>query len=352
MRALMTHLKPLAVTALITAVVGGTLAVTLSAASAGSHPGTASVWVDQTLGFFAGNGTVNTIEVKPLASGGFTFTDSGETLELTDDAGSGCTLTTSHTSSCTAAVTGVSAMLNDGNDKFTSTAAVTSHVDAGAGDDLLLGGTGEDYLSGDGGSDLVYGGFGRDYLRGGAGVDTLFGQAGDDNITSEDNLDALWGSSGNDWLIGGKTMHGDDNDDVLFAERGAEVWGGTETDRVSFGNWTEPVRVSLDDRANDGNASADPTSTCGTWPNVCPPGAMNVHSDVENVTGTDYSDRIIGSNTANALDGGWGNDVLDGRGGNDYLDVEKGAEQTVHGGSGANDTCVGYGITIRDGCEH
>jgi Ca2+-binding RTX toxin-like protein len=112
------------------------------------------------------------------------------------------------------------------------------------------------------------------------------------------------------------------------------------------------VHVSLDGNRNEGNASADPNGDCGSWLGGCIPDPMNVHGDVEKIIGTAYNDMIIGNNENDVIDAGTGNDAIDGRGGNDYLDVESGANQRVHGGSGDNDTCVGFGITVRDGCEH
>jgi Ca2+-binding RTX toxin-like protein len=348
----MTKFKPAAVAVLMTAVVGGSIAFTLQQASASAHPGIASVWVDQTLGFAAGTGTVNTVEVKPLSGGGFTFADATGTIELKSDAGFGCVQTNSHMVTCTAAVKATWATLADGNDHFNNSTNLTANAYGGDGDDELLGGGGMDQFYGDAGKDLLAGGYGDDILEGGPGVDTVYGQAGNDSLTSADHLDALWGSSGNDTLRGGATMHGDDNNDILYPVLGGEHWGGTEYDVVDFSQWSETVHVSLDGNQNDGNASADPTSGCGSWLGGCIPDPMNVHGDVEKIVGTAYDDVIIGNDNDNAIDAGAGNDAIDGRGGNDYLDVEGGASQRVHGGSGNNDTCVGFGITVRDGCEH
>jgi Ca2+-binding RTX toxin-like protein len=344
----MLRVKSLAVAGLVTAVVAGSIAITLTQAGASAHPGIASVWVDQTLGFWAGTGTVNTVVATPLAGGGFTFTDSSGTIELKDDVGSGCQQTTSHTVTCSAAVTRINASLEDGNDKFNNKTDLPAQADGQDGDDLLVGGSGPDDLYGGPGSDLIYGGYGDDHLDGGVGVDTVYGQAGNDELQDNDNQDALWGSSGNDEFWGGRTIHGDDDNDLIHPALTSEIWGGTEYDTVDFADWNEPVHVSLDGNWNDGNAAVDPTSVCSGG---CIPGPMNVHTDVEKVVGTRYADLIIGNNSANAIDAGAGNDRIDGRGGDDYLDAEAGSGQIVRGGAG-NDTCVGYGITVREACEH
>jgi Ca2+-binding RTX toxin-like protein len=238
----------------------------------------------------------------------------------------------------------VQTQLADGNDSYDNRTALVTAVNAGDGDDTLLGGTGYDFFYGGPGKDLLKGGFGNDVLDGGAGKDTVFGQAGNDELTSTDHLDALWGSSGKDVLTGGATMHGDDGNDVLHPALGGEHWGGTEYDVVDFSAWSHLVFVSLDDNQNDGDVSADPDADL--------PDPMNVHSDIEKIVGTAFNDVIVGSKSDDAIDGGPGNDVIDGRGGDDYLDVEGGYHQRVHGGTGTDDTCVGYNITTRDGCEH
>jgi Ca2+-binding RTX toxin-like protein len=348
----MFRVKPLAVAGLVTTVVAGSIAFTLVQASASAHAGVAYIDADQKLGFLAGSGTVNTVEIKPIAFGGITLSDTSGTVELEPDAGTGCVQTTSHLVTCDASIVGLSARLSDGNDKFTNTTKLPAYVYGDDGDDQLLGGTGPDHIDGGPGKDLIYGGLGNDYLDGEQGADTLYGQAGNDELISADHQDALWGSSGNDVLRGGKTMHGDDDNDTLYPVLGGEHWGGTEYDTIDFSGWTEIVHVSLDGDQNDGNADADPTAGCGSWLGGCIPDPMNVHGDIEKIIGTDYNDVIIGNGNDNAIDAGQGNDAIDGRGGNDYLDVEGGQNQRVHGGDGNNDTCVGFNITTRDGCEH
>ena len=67
-------------------------------------------------------------------------------------------------------------------------------LDGGTGDDLLLGGAGNDTLRGRDGNDILLGGFGNDLLEGGNGNDILLGGSGNDRLR---------GGSGNDLLVGG-----------------------------------------------------------------------------------------------------------------------------------------------------
>jgi Ca2+-binding RTX toxin-like protein len=343
--------KPVAVAALSAAVVAGGIAVSLTDAAASANPSVASVSNGQ-LYFTAGNGTANHLSVTARSGGGFTLTDTAATISLSSPGG--CVLSADKFAvQCPGTVIELDASLADGDDTFNNQTATQAVVEGSDGDDTLIGGSGADSLHGGDGADLIYGGYGDDVLDGDDGVDTVYGQAGDDVLSSFDNNDALWGGSGRDRLAMGLTMHGDDDDDVLVPGRHGEIWGGTEFDTINYSTWTQLANVSLDGVANDGSAGTDPTNDpCGGWlPGGCIPGPMNVHGDIEKIIGTKYNDTIIGNGNANQIDAGAGNDAIDGGGGNDYLDVEAGSQQRVHGGSGT-DTCVGYGITVKDGCEN
>jgi uncharacterized delta-60 repeat protein len=89
-------------------------------------------------------------------------------------------------------------------------------VDAGAGNDSVLGGSGDDSLLGGAGADTLFGGKGHDTLRGGDGndylnggrdTDQVFGDAGNDQIFSLDgNAETIDGGAGFD------RVKSDDND--------------------------------------------------------------------------------------------------------------------------------------------
>jgi Ca2+-binding RTX toxin-like protein len=98
-------------------------------------------------------------------------------------------------------------------------------IDAGAGDDVVYGGSGNDDLRGGDGDDTLYGGDGNDDLRGGDGNDTLYG--GDGN-------DQLRGGAGDDTLFGGEG-----NDEFIF-------WEGDGTDTIDGGagaGWTDTIEL-------------------------------------------------------------------------------------------------------------
>ena len=98
-------------------------------------------------------------------------------------------------------------------------------------DDLIYGYAGNDALIGNSGNDLLYGGDGADTLIGGTGNDTLYGDAGDDVLDGGDGNDTLTGDVGNDVLDGGNAsdlLYGGAGDDTLGGEfGGADYYGST-----------------------------------------------------------------------------------------------------------------------------
>ncbi|MBS0473508.1 MAG: hypothetical protein JSR60_20745 [Proteobacteria bacterium] len=89
----------------------------------------------------------------------------------------------------------------------------------GAGEDDVLGGRDNDTISGGGGDDLILGGYGDDTIDGGSGNDGLFGEFGNDTITAGKG-DYVSGGPGNDFIkltdFGGfYAIDGDSGNDTL-----------------------------------------------------------------------------------------------------------------------------------------
>jgi Ca2+-binding RTX toxin-like protein len=81
----------------------------------------------------------------------------------------------------------------------------------GGGDDKFKGGCGDDIMLGRGGNDCLDGGCGDDIIAGGKGRDHLKGGCGDDILLGGKNRDHLDGGPGRDYLDGGQgkdTNHG------------------------------------------------------------------------------------------------------------------------------------------------
>jgi Ca2+-binding RTX toxin-like protein len=157
------------------------------------------------------------------------------------------------------------------------------------------GGTYNNFTGGDA-ADLLIGSSGDDYLNGGAGNDMLQGRAGKDELHGGLGLDELRGEDGADVLEGGS--------------QGDVFTGGDGADAVTYGNRSAPVRVMINNLADDGSSHE------GDY----------VQADVENALGGTGDDILVGpsEDIRNAFFGGPGDDTLYGGGGNDGL----------HGGAG------------------
>jgi Ca2+-binding RTX toxin-like protein len=99
--------------------------------------------------------------------------------------------------------------LGDGDDTLVVDADVKADITAhggegedvligGGGDDKLYGGSDSDVILGRGGDDCLHGGRGRDYLFGGEGRDTLYGGRGRDYLDGGPGHDHNHGGPGRD----------------------------------------------------------------------------------------------------------------------------------------------------------
>jgi serralysin len=208
----------------------------------------------------------------------------------------------------------------------------------GQGQDWLLGGAGADELHGDADADLLKGGSGGDLLDGGDWVDTASylespsgvtvklatgaGSGGDaegDTLTSVENLQ---GSNFDDELGGdglSNRLDGGSGDDTLKGGGGADVLiggDGLDTATYLFSESGSGVNVDLEfGAAIWGDAQGDTLS------------------GIENLIGTNFSDRLAGDDGFNHLEGGSGPDILWGKGSGDVL--EGGSEEDeLHGDEG------------------
>ena len=184
------------------------------------------------------------------------------------------------------------------NLNFTWRDAVTQDdytVLSSTGEPLMVlprSGVGVEVLAGDG-DDIVTSGAGRDLIRGGAGNDTLNGRGGDDILNGGLDADALDGGQG--------------SDTATYENATAGVAASLTTSLAGF--------------TSAGEAVGD------------------TYVNIENLTGSDYNDILVGDAQSNILSGGGGDDRLVGLGSSDTLD----------GGSG-NDTAsyeyATFGVTV------
>ncbi len=73
--------------------------------------------------------------------------------------------------------------------------AGNDHITTGVGDDIVIGGAGNDKINGRGGNDILSGGAGDDKLDGGHGLDVLIGGIGKDHLKGDHDDDLLIGDS-------------------------------------------------------------------------------------------------------------------------------------------------------------
>ena len=217
--------------------------------------------------------------------------------------------------------------------------------------DNLDGRGGDDILRGLGGSDMLTGGAGADLLDGGEGSDTasyressrpvrvnlglqtaqtgfsagdetgdvfrgiehVEGSHFDDEFSGDSGANELHGLGGDDLLIGSAgrdRLFGGDGNDLLRGGMGGDFHdGGDGMDRASYVNATARVIVDLAQPSlNTGFAEGDRFVS------------------VEQVYGSDHSDRLYGDNADNWLFGADGDDDLHGRVGDDILSGGDGAD--------------------------
>ena len=301
----------------------------------------------------------------------------------------------------------------DGDDRVKVISYGNGNLDGGTGDDELIAGDGPDLIAGGPGADLLVGGGNVDTVTydddtagvdatiggsatssedgtgdtlssdvenvvGGRGDDVLTGDGGANDLTGGYGADMLKGMGGKDQLQGGRWSHvsfvaandGDDTleggtgSDDLSAGAGADTFsGGAGVDTVSYasdhnGSWKDyqtdtqmdaaPITVTIGAGNNDdGNAKDGPVG-----------GRDTVGLDVENLEATNLGDTLTGSATPNRINGYAGADTINGLGGNDIL--RGGYDQvadTLDGGDEA-DTYVAEGYwdysdenTLPDGAD-
>ncbi|HEY3432278.1 MAG TPA: calcium-binding protein [Rhodocyclaceae bacterium] len=215
-----------------------------------------------------------------------------------------------------------------------------------AGNDTLVGNSGNNVLIGGNGDDLLIGGAGADTLTGGVGNDTASyanagsaisvslasgtGTLGDANGDTLSSIENLIGSAYGD------TLTGDTNNNLIEGGAGGDVISaGTGNDTVTYSTATAAVTSSLSTGTYNGvtfSSSAGGILNGGTAGAAGDAGGDTLIS-VENLTGSDYNDFLVGDANANVLSGGIGDDTLQGLAGGDTLDGGLGNNTASYAGA-------------------
>ena len=236
-----------------------------------------------------------------------------------------------------------------GNDSLTGSGG-PNVVAGGLGNDSLDGGLGPDVFVGGGGTDAVtyaprsaavaasigggpdgesgglenddiqadveklYGGSGADILVGSPLADALYGNGGDDTVSGGVGNDTMLGNAGND------VLNGDDGNDTIDGGAGADTFnGGVGIDTATYALRSNPLAITVGAGADDGE----------------PLEGDNVTGDIEKVQGGSAADTITGGAGPEALYGNSGSDTVNGGGGNDSL-VGGHGNDALAGGDGAD----------------
>ncbi|CAN7717609.1 hemolysin-type calcium-binding protein [Ensifer sp. NM-2] len=144
------------------------------------------------------------------------------------------------------------------------------------GFEVILGGRGDDRISGGRGDDLLAGGGGDDRLRGRDGDDILVGGAGDDELEGDD---------GNDTFLVIVVPGADDGDDEIDGDDGCDTYDASAA--------TQAVVIDLDRGTAEGTEIGSDLLT-----------------SIEAAIGGDGDDVLIAGNAVNFLAGGDGADIF------------------------------------------
>ncbi len=295
--------------------------------------------------FTGGVAENNDVQISVLGSSLVVKDDAGITIDPRNDAG--CIRFNGNEARCVLSrVASVDGFFGPGADKIDHRAFIGGSMHMGDGLDRVFGGRREasgraiqsmTYAGGSGSDAIGYGG-----ASAGVVVDMADGLANDgkpgerDNVAADfeqlegsDFADTLFGTPQADIIFGfgGRDIvAGGGGDDVFFtplSSDGADDYhGGPGRDTIDYNGRTQPLTVTLDNVAADGESGE----------------FDNVRSNVENVNGGAGQDTIESFGAFSRLDGRGARDILKGGDGPD----------TLIGGPGNDALESGSGIDVVD----
>lgn len=274
-------------------------------------------------------------------------------------------------------------------DIYTAPPPAAQIINGGSGDDVLIGGEGNDTITDVYGNNTYYGRGGDDTLNGGWFNDVLYGESGDDVLIGGDGDDILYGGTGNDYLegttgnntfnpgLGSNQVRGGTGNDTYIYSGGEDVyfdaiWGGT--DKIVM-----PVGVTLADLSFSRIGAFDLLITVAGYGLIQINNQINNNYTIETIEfsdsstfdllalpglithGTDAGESLAGvvqntvpmNNTIYGYGGddnitaGSGDDIIDGGAGNDYINSGGGNDTII--ASPGFDTIApisGYGVLV------
>ncbi|MCU1382254.1 MAG: calcium-binding protein, partial [Acidobacteria bacterium] len=228
--------------------------------------------------------------------------------------------------------------------------------------DKLFGSGADNTLSGGAGNDILFYNEGFDTLDGGTGTDTadfssfrsavwvellrsgaqaltrdqttLTGNGAWRNIGNLTQIENVVGTAQADQIFGNggdNTLDGGAGNDMLFYNGGFDTLnGGTGADTADFSGLGSAVWVELL-RSGTQALTRDQTTLTGngSWRSI------SALTQIENVVGSGYADKLFGDGGNNTLDGGAGDDILFYNGGFDVLNGGAGTDTADFSGFGS-----------------
>ncbi len=260
-----------------------------------------------------------------------------------------------------------------------------------AGNDTLDGGTGDDDMDGETGNDVLRGGGGNDTMRGGPGDDTFDGGGGEDlavlgigsgavtvfelggglelrgegrdtiresveriafsdRTLTYDQLREMAAPATITGTDAGETLDGTSSSEVIRALGGNDVIRpGTGSDTIEGGTGNDMIDFSgqpLVSGWSAGEIMLDLDLAQGRADVFGPD--LHQFTGIENATGTDWDDRLVGNGSANRLIGRAGDDVMDGGEGADTINGGAGDDSLTGGPADADQRDVIFAGTGDD----
>jgi RTX calcium-binding nonapeptide repeat (4 copies) len=184
-----------------------------------------------------------------------------------------------------------------------------------------------------------------DVLRGDAGADTLRGGGGADRLTGGPGRDRLDGGDGDDLLVDG---------DGSRPARDSYA-GGPGVDGISYAGRARGVRIDLGTRRGGSRGERDRLAGVENATGGNGRDALIGNADPNVLDGGPGADRLAGGDGPDALTGGPGADRLDGGPGDDFLDSSepsaRAATDTVACAGGHDDVIGPAGFDVLERCE-
>lgn len=265
-----------------------------------------------------------------------------------------------------------------GNDSFTPASADYWTMQGGDGNDTLTGNTLADTLTGGNGDDVLDGGAGNDiflFSAGETGADAVTGGVGTDtilalndgmqiNLKSFTSVEAISANghtgvsiagdgTANTLNFAGVTLTGitlfdggAGNDSITGTAAAEQILGGTDNDTLNGGAGADTLNGGDGiDTASYATSTAGIVMSLGVGKGTWGDATGDRLSNIENLTGSAYVDKLVGNIGANVLDGADGNDAMNGDSGNDTL-IGGTGNDTLDGGADADTMIGGVGSDV------